>query len=211
MRAVTSLSPRYGPYVLGNRLLDIFYAGAADDWAATLARPLLQELADRTGESCFLARLSDFSIHSVALATPENEIRSYVLPGRVLTPHSASAAKAILAFQSEATIRAVLPSPLNAITERTRTRLKDVLAEYAEIRRTRIAHCIGEDVPGYAGIAAPILVPDFGVRYSVAITGTIEDLVERNHDSYCRLLTSCADRISRAMQIKLAQSRELAR
>lgn len=207
--ALTSLSPRYGPYVLGNRLLNIFHAGLPDDWVETLTRPLLQELADKTGESCFLARLSDFNIHSVALATPENDVRSYVLPGRVLAPHCASSAKAILAFQDEATIRAVLPSPLTAITDRTKTRLKDVLAEYEGIRESRIALCIGEDVPGYAGIAAPILLPDVGIRYSLAITGTIEELINRKQATYRGLLLRYAERISRAMQIKLAQSRQL--
>ena len=206
---LVSQSPRYGPYVLGNRLLNILYAGMPDDWVEWLTRPILQELADKTGESCFMARLSDFNIHSVALATPENDVRSYVLPGRVLTPHGASSAKAILAFQSEATLRAILPSPLPAITDRTKTRLKDVVAEYADIRDSRIALCIGEDVPGYAGIASPIILPNFGVRYSVAITGTIEDLIDRNQRRYSELLKGFADRIAKAMLLKLAQTGEL--
>jgi DNA-binding IclR family transcriptional regulator len=206
---LTSQSPRYGPYVLGNRLLNILYSGMSDDWIEWLARPILQELADRTGESCFMARLSDFNIHSVALATPENDVRSYVLPGRVLTPHGASSAKAILAFQTEATMRAILPSPLPAITDRTKTRLKDILSEYAEIRETRIALCIGEDVPGYAGIASPIIVPGFGVRYSVAITGTIDDLINRNQKKYSELLKGFAERIAKAMLIKLTQTQGL--
>lgn len=208
--ALTSQSPRYGPYVLGNRLLNILYAGLPDDWIEWLARPILQELADKTGESCFMARLSDFNIHSVALATPENDVRSYVLPGRVLTPHGASSAKAILAFQTEATVRAILPVPLPAVTDRTKTRLKDIFAEYAEIRESHIALCVGEDVPGYAGIASPIFLPEFGVRYSVAITGTIDDLIERNQKKYSDLLKRFAERIGKAMLVRLAQSQESA-
>lgn len=205
-RVLTSHAPRYGPYVLGNRLLNILYSGMSDDGVALLVRPLLQELADRTGETCFLARLSDFNIHSVAMVTPENDVRSYVLPGRVLAPHCAASAKAILAFQTEAVLRAILPSPLPAITDKTRTRLKDILGEHALIRETGIALCIGEDVPGYAGIAAPIMLPTFDVRYSIAITGTIDDLVTRNRDRYGALLKGFADRIATAMSIRFAQA-----
>jgi DNA-binding IclR family transcriptional regulator len=207
--ALISQSPRYGPYVLGGRLLNILYTGMSDDGVASLVRPLLQELADHTGETCFLARLSDFNIHSVAMVTPENDVRSYVVPGRMLAPHCAASAKAILAFQTEAIARAVLPSPLPAITDQTRTRLKDVLAEYVDIRNTRLAYCSGEDVPGYAGIAAPIVLPSFDVRYSIAITGTIDDLLTRNRARYSALLKGFAERIAAAMSIKLGQAPQL--
>ncbi|TXH32778.1 MAG: IclR family transcriptional regulator [Rhodospirillaceae bacterium] len=203
--ALTALTPRYGPYVLGSRFLNILYSGMPDDWIDWLARPILKELADKTGETCFVARLSDFNIHSVAMVTPENDVRSYVVPGRTLTPHGASSAKAILAFQPESIVKAILPSPLPAVTDNTKTRLKDVLKEHEEIRQSNLAYCIGEDIPGFAGIASPIHVPSIGVKYSVAITGTIDDLIIKNKKKYSALVKSVSERLAAAMIIRLSQ------
>ncbi|TDQ84127.1 IclR family transcriptional regulator [Dongia mobilis] len=205
---LTARAPRYGPYVLGGRLLNLLYGGMSDDWVEWLVRPLLQELADRTGETCFLTRLSDLQVHSVAMVTPENDVRSYVVPGRILPAHAAASAKAILAFQSETVVRAILSGPLPVMTERTKTRLKDLQAEHAEIRETRIALCVGEDVPGFAGIASPIIIPGFDVKYSIAITGTIEALIERQQATYSELLRAFADRIAIAMSVRLGQAEQ---
>ena len=207
--ALTALTPKYGPYVLGTRVLNILYSGMPDDWVDSLARPILKELADKTGETCFVARLSDLSIHSVAMVTPENDVRSYVVPGKTLTPHGASSAKAILAFQPEAVVKAILPSPLPAITDRTKTRIKDVLKEYEEVRQTNVAYCVGEDIPGFAGIASPIHLPSIGVKYSVAITGRIDDLIISKKKKYSALIKSVADRLSAAMTIHLSQTGQI--
>jgi DNA-binding IclR family transcriptional regulator len=207
--ALAALTPRYGPYVLGSRFLNILYSGMPDDWIDWLARPILKELVERTGETCFIARMSDFNIHSVAMVTPENDVRSYVLPGRILAPHGASSAKAILAFQSEAIVRAMLPSPLPAITDNTKTRLKDVLSEYEEIRQTNLAYCVGEDIPGFAGIASPIHLPSIGVKYSVAITGTVDDLIIKHKKKYSALVKTFAERLAAAMIIRLSQAGQI--
>lgn len=209
--ALTALTPRYGPYVLGSRFLNILYSGMPDNWVDWLARPILKELAERTSETCFIARLSDLSIHSVAMVTPENnDVRSYVVPGRKLAPHGASCAKAILAFQPESIVKAILPSPLPAITDNTKTRIKDVLKEYEEIRQTNVAYCIGEDIPGFAGIASPIHVPSVGVKYSVAVTGTIDDLIVKNKKKYTTMVKSVSERLAAAMIIRLSQAGHLA-
>jgi len=204
--ALTAMTPRYGPYVLGARFLNILYSGMPDDWVDWLARPILKELVEKTGETCFIARLSDFNIHSVAMVTPDNDVRSFVLPGRTLAPHGASSAKAILAFQPEALVRAMLPSPLPAITDNTKTRIKDILKEYEEIRATNLAFCVGEDIPGFAGIASPIHLPSIGVKYSVAITGTIDDLIVKHKKKYSTLVKVFSERLTAAMVIRLSQS-----
>jgi DNA-binding IclR family transcriptional regulator len=194
-----------GTYRLGPRLLSMLYTGASGDWIQGLTQPLLRELAEETGETCYIARLVDRRIQSVAIVTPENAVRGYVVPGRELWPHAAASAKAILAFQSDAVIAAVLASGLPRFTNRTQTDRTALLKELAAIRQSGIASCIGEDVDGFAGIACPIPIDGVEVIYGLAITGTIDSLIERNRARYESLLVPLARRIAAAMGIRLAQ------
>ena len=122
------------------------------------------------------------------------------MPGRELWPHAAASSKAILAFQSATVLKAVLPSPLPRLTDRTKTRLRDLQAELDSVRTQELAICVGEDVEGFAGIACPILQPGLDVLYSVAITGTIETLINRDRTKFEKLLRACAVRLSHAFE-----------
>ena len=58
---------------------------------------------------------------------------------------------------------------------------------------------------GFAGIACPIPIDGVEVTYSLAITGTIDSLIERNRVRYESLLAPLARRITAAMGIRLTQ------
>jgi DNA-binding IclR family transcriptional regulator len=189
-------------YRLGRRFERLAYAGTPDDWIASVSHSLLRDLAEETNQACFIAKLTDNKILSVALVAPDNLARGYVIPGRELWPHAAASAKAILAFQSEAVVRAVLPSPLPRLTDRTKTRLRDVLAELEAVRGAELALCVGEDNEGFAGIACPILRPGLDVLYSVGLTGTIEALINRSRGQYEKRLRACAALLGRAIEAR---------
>src|SRR5262249_15986699 len=78
--------------------------------------------------------------------------------------------------------------------------------ELAEIRRSGIAYCIGEDVQGFAGIACPIHIRSAGVIYSLAVTGTVDSLIERNRAAYEALLRPLAARVAAAIPIHRSRS-----
>ena len=202
-----------GRYRLGERFARLAYAGTSDERINSMSYTFLKDLAEETGQACFIAKLTDNKIRSVAMVAPDNLVRSYVMPGRELWPHAAASAKAILAFQSDEVVRAVLPSPLPRLTDRTKTRLKDLQAELDSVRERELALCVGEDVEGFAGIACPILRPGFGVLYSVGITGTIETLINRSRAPFVTLLKACSARLSKALEQERspAQSRPRAR
>jgi len=186
-----------GRYRLGERFSRLAYAATPDDWIVSVGHSLLRDLADETGQACFIAKLTDNKIRSVALVAPDTLVRAYVMPGRELWPHTAASAKAILAYQSVAVLKSVLPSPLPRLTDRTKTRLKDLQAELESVRAQGLALCVGEDVEGFAGIACPVLRQGFEVLYSVGITGTIETLINRERGKFERPLRDCAAKIAR--------------
>ncbi|HLJ20884.1 MAG TPA: IclR family transcriptional regulator C-terminal domain-containing protein [Stellaceae bacterium] len=189
-----------GRYRLGDRFARLTYAGTPDDWINSVGHTLLRDLADATGQACFIARLTDNKIKSVALVAPDTLVRAYVLPGRELWPHAAAAAKAILAYQTAAALKAVLPSPLPRLTDRTKTRLRDLQGELESVRAQGVALCVGEDVEGFAGIACPVLRPGFDVLYSVGISGTIETLINRRRGEFEQRLRGCAVKIARMFE-----------
>lgn len=191
-------------YTLGPRFRRLAYIGTPDEWIASISHTILEELAQKTGQACFVAKLAGGKIRSVAMEAPDSLARGYVLPGRELWPHAAASAKAILAFQPEEAVRAVLPSPLPRLTRDTKTRLKDVFAELAEVRARRLAYCAGEDVEGFAGIACPVVVADQDVAYSVALTGTVEALIRRGGDELERSLRGSAEKLARAIAAQTA-------
>jgi DNA-binding IclR family transcriptional regulator len=191
-----------GRYRLGERFTRIAYAGTPDERVDAASHTFLNDLADETGQACFIAKLTDNKFRSVAMVAPDDLVRGYVMPGRELWPHTAASAKAILAYQSSAVLKAVLPSPLPRLTDRTKTRLRDLQVELGSVREQGLALCIGEDVEGFAGIACPVLRPGLDVRYSVALTGTIETLINRGRgrDQFVKPLRECAARISRGLE-----------
>jgi DNA-binding IclR family transcriptional regulator len=191
-----------GRYRLGQRFARLAYAGTPDEWINSMSYTFLKDLAEETGQACFIAKLTDNKIRSVAMVAPDNLARGYVVPGRELWPHAAASAKAILAFQSDAVVKAVLPSPLPRLTDRTKTRLKDLQAELDSVRTRELGLCVGEDVEGFAGIACPILRPGFDVLYSVGITGTIETLINRGVAQFEKRLRACAVQLSRAIEAR---------
>lgn len=194
-------------YTLGARMLRMLYVGTPDEWIQPLTRPLLANLADRTGLSAFVAKLSDTEVRSVAMAAPEDaSARGYVVPGRQLWPHAGSSAKAILAFQPQHVLDAILPSPLPQLTDRTITDLKALEKEFRKIRKEGLATCVAEDFAGFGGLACPIELEKVGVIYSVAVTATTEVLFGSQQAFYTAELRRAAKRLSHAIATRLAQA-----
>ncbi|MBE2274809.1 MAG: IclR family transcriptional regulator [Rhodobacteraceae bacterium] len=164
---------------LGERLERLLFAGSSDGWLRMVARPILLDLTERTGEACFVARFGGVTVRSVEMVAPDNHLRAYILPGQEITPHTGASAKAILAFQDIPVVEAALAGDLPRFTALTKTDRNALLAELADVRKSGIAFCIGEDVDGFAGVAVPIFVSGLDVQLSICVTGTIKSLIEQ--------------------------------
>jgi len=168
---------------LGSRLQRMLFAGASDEWLRSVSKPILVELSKSTGEACFMARFGGDVVRSMGMVAPNNLLRAHIVPGQVISINSGASAKAILAYQDEETIDRVFQPPLPRFTELTKTDPEELKRELAEIRRTGVAYCVGEDVDGFGAIAVPIIVPGVNVQLSIAVTGTIRALFETKQTS----------------------------
>lgn len=192
-------------YVTGARILRLLYTSAGADWIETVTRSVLGDIAGQTGQTCYIAKFEDLKIRSVAMVTPDNPSSGYVVPGRHLTIHCASSAKAILAFQDPALVRRILPYPLPRLTDKTITDVEDLFAEFTAIREGAPAICDGEDYQGFGGLAYPVHLPEVGVIFSLALTGGVASLLGEKRAGYEQVLKAGAQRIAVALAAGSAQ------
>lgn len=134
-------------------------------------RVVCDELAEKLHETCFISRLGQKTIRSIARRAPDQGHRLHVLPGAQLPAHAAASAKAILAFQPEEVLQRILGEDLPALTDRTKTDLDAVRAELEQVRRDGHAICDREIDPSVMAYACPVKVQGAGVLYSVGVTG----------------------------------------
>jgi DNA-binding IclR family transcriptional regulator len=185
-------------YALGRRLLALLHRRTPRETLAEMARPVLDALAARFGETAFLARLEGERVESAAMVLPGRERHSYVQPGREMPLHAAASAKAIFAFQPEAIVARVLQRPRVAFTPASRTGRRQVLAELATVRAKGYAACLDELDPGITSYACPIHVQG-GVFHSVGLVGLTPRLERVRIADIVAVLQAAADELGRRL------------
>lgn len=150
-----------GRFTLGSRLAELAAATRADE-LAVLARPVLTDLRDATGESTQLYRRRGNQRVCVATSDLAQGLRDTVPVGAVLTMSAGSAAQVLLAWQPDADRQ--LPSA--AFSSQT----------LATVRRRGWAESIGEREPGVASVSAPVRTAEGRVVAAVSLSGPIERL-----------------------------------
>lgn len=164
----------YGGYVAGP--LFALHAAVHDPWpqVARIARPVLEEVGERTGETVHLGVARGSAV--VHIGQVES---TYLLSARdwnqVEVPaHCSSLGKVLLAYD-------VLALPPGRLTRRTPATVasRDQLTRDLEtVRRTRLATTVDELEAGLAAIAAPVEGKD-GVICALGVSGPTARLVDR--------------------------------
>ncbi len=187
-------------YVLADRLFRLVQTATDSRIIGSAVQGTLDQLAAEVGETCFVARLIDRRIVSVAWATPESGLRTKVYPGDVLPAHAAASAKAILAHQDEAASRDILGPAPEQLTPRTRTDWRLITEEYAGIRDRGIATCWDEMDLGLSAIAVPIVLSSGQIHFSLGLTGLTPRIRRFDLDAARNTLESRAKALSSIIQ-----------
>ena len=196
-------------YKLGPRLLRILHSGADARSIEDLVRAPLQMLSEEFGQTAFMAKLVGHEVHSVVMAAPDENRRSFVQPGRVMAPNAAASAKAIVAFQEDAVIDAVLARPLTKYTVNCCVDEIELRKSYDHIRRDGYALCIDEMDPGVMTVAVPVHLEDAGVIYSIGVVGLQPQLSSIPLERIMAALRSVAARVAEILQIGAHKARSL--
>jgi DNA-binding IclR family transcriptional regulator len=165
---------RAGEYRLGPKAMELGPRSRARRDLVEMARPALEGLMRRTGETVFLATLTGdgTGIAYVDKVESEQIIRYSSGVGDRRPLHATASGKVILAFLPEPRRSEILESvELVRYTERTIATLPALRASLEEVRRAGVCVNVEEIVPGACGIAAPILDQRGTVLAACAIGG----------------------------------------
>ena len=183
-------------YVLGPRLVRLLHLGASAASVDAVAKPILDGLVEKLGETTFLAGLAGDRVESFATAVPSREGQSHVHPGRDLPIHAAASAKAIFAFQKSSLVARALERPRTRYTQDTRVDAADVHSDLEAVRRKGYAVCANELDPGVLSYAVPVHVQGAGVLYSVGVVGLSARLARYTEAQLAADLRAAAQAIS---------------
>ncbi|MDQ0316847.1 IclR family transcriptional regulator [Amorphus orientalis] len=181
---------------VGDRMWRMLQLGANPAATAGFAQIILDELAERFHETCYVVRLGRDNVRSIARSAPDQGHRLHVLPGEVLPPHAAASAKAILAYQPDDVVDRFLKEPFEKMTSRTVTSPSEVRAELRKIREQGFAVCDREIDDNVMAYACPIHMKSAGVIYSLGLTGPCTRLRQHPQDMWIAALKDAADRLA---------------
>jgi IclR family acetate operon transcriptional repressor len=147
---------RHG-YVAGPALAEIGRSAVREADLRRLARPLVEDLAERTGETVHLAVLDGRLVRYVDAVESAHALRVAARTGRSLPAHCTAAGKALLAALTPRQASALLAgTDLEAATARSITARGVLARQLAKARRAGHAVNVEESEDGVASVAAAV-------------------------------------------------------
>jgi DNA-binding IclR family transcriptional regulator len=146
--------PGSGRYRLGLRLAYWGNAAVAGRDLRELARPLLVELAELTGETATLSLAAGTEALTADYVASSQTVLSQARVGRASVGHATAVGKVLLAFRPEAL--AALPSSLERFTSETIVDRAALERDVEAVRARGYAEATGEREQGLHAIAVPV-------------------------------------------------------
>jgi IclR family transcriptional regulator, KDG regulon repressor len=162
-----------GTYALGVRLVRLAHAAWTQSSLAPIARPYLDELAHKTGETIHLAQLDLGQVLYVDKRNAAKPVDMFSSAGKVGPAYCTGVGKAMMAFLDEAALQASISrQSFHRFTPNTLDTPELLRAELATIRAC--GHCFDreEHEPGIICCAVPILTRTGRVLGAVSVTST---------------------------------------
>jgi DNA-binding IclR family transcriptional regulator len=184
-----------GRYRLGVRTLRYANAVLGRLNLRDLARPHLEELVHRVGETGTLSIPGDGDAITVDFVPTDRYLQGVTRLGRPSVGHASSAGKVMLAFGD-------IPLPrgrLAAFTPRTIVDQRALVEEIARVRARGYAEAIDERELGLSAVAAPIWGATGDLAAVVALQGPSTRFDRAAIEEAVPLLLACAERVSRSL------------
>lgn len=180
-------SPR-GGFRLGLRVFELARIARRSYGLSEIAMPLLQDLAESTGETALLTRRSgDRAVCLERVQSESQRVRLTYERGSALALNAGASAWVLLAWEEPDVIDGLLAaSTLNKYTENTLTSRAEILERLRTVREAGFAVSNGELDPDAIGIGAPVFGDGGRVVAGVSVValrrrteGIVDDLVEK--------------------------------
>ncbi len=197
-RGLLERDPATEKFRLGFGLIRLAGAAMAELEIVRVARPLLEELADRTRETVNLGVLSGDSVVYVDQVSGSRSVVSVNWVGRRTPLHCTSNGKVLLAWMEPARRRGLLRH-LQAFTDRTITDPGLLEEQLEQVRRRGYAQTLEELEEGLNAVAAPIRQADGTLVAALSVSGPAFRLRPIDLPRVARHTMEIADAISRRL------------
>ena len=191
-----------GRYSIGLTALELGNAAGPDALVAA-ARPALERICARTGETASLAVPGVDGLTYVDEVTPTAVVTASWL-GRSVPVHATSTGKALLAFLPPDQVRRVLRGALVAFTATTITDPETLAGELAATRARGYGVCAGELELSLYGVSAPVLDRAGRPLAVVSIWGPRDRVGEGRFAELGAVVVAAAAEVGVAAQVRAA-------
>ncbi|MEO8476210.1 MAG: IclR family transcriptional regulator [Actinomycetota bacterium] len=198
-RGMVERDPITEKYRLGFGLIRLAGAAMASMDIVRIARPMLEDLADRTRETVNLGVLSGDAVVYIDQVTGTRSIVAVSWVGRRTPLHCTSNGKVLLANVGEAERARLLAHPLARETRSTVTDPATLASQLDEIRRRGYASTMEELEEGLNAVAAPVRRADGEVVAALSVSGPAFRMRPVDLPRVARLTMESAGAISRRM------------
>lgn len=186
-------NPGTGAYRLGPALMALGVQALSSNDLRLRARPLLNRLAEETGETATL----EVPVDDMMLILDEVTGRHFLgAAGNVGTRwpiHATSTGKALIAFDEPGVDR--IGKQLTSLTSHTITECDQLEKQLSEIRRRGFAESVDELEEGFSGVAAVVRGGTGQVLGALSICGPTQRLSAARRASLGSTLCSVAERL----------------
>lgn len=164
-------NPANNKYQLGNKLLHLGYIVSSGMSIRQEFVPHMKEIANATGETCYLALLDALEVLYVEAVYPNAQIQARNILGERAPLYCTGLGKAMLANLEEQEVEEVLSRPMHSFTKCTITDPVVLRAELEEIRRNGYAVDNMEHEFGIRCVAVPFFSMEGKVLGAVSVSG----------------------------------------
>jgi IclR family pca regulon transcriptional regulator len=167
------------------RILRLGYAYLSTASLPKLAQPILDRVGERVREVVSLATLDGTEVVFLARSESRRVISATTSVGMRLPAYCTAMGRVMLAGLTDAEAeRRLSGAPLRLLTSRTRTDLRDVMAEISAARKNGFAVSDEELETGLRSIAVPVTNPQGKVMLAMSVSlqtahMTVEEMVEK--------------------------------
>ncbi len=154
-------------YRLGSKCLQIGRSFVDQIGFLRQAAGTLKGLAQKTGESAFVALRKGSGVVPLEFSEPENPVRVVSFVGISLPLHCTAPGKVHLAFESDDELRSILPESLKRYTDKTIVDQAQLLNQIKEVGESGYAVDWGEFLADMGCVAVPVW------DYTRSLVGTL--------------------------------------
>lgn len=184
-------------WYLGYRLVTWGGLAAESTGLRHIARPIMRDLVDSTGETAVLTVYRDQEVVCVEKVETSHSVRLKLDVGTRHPPHAGASSKILMAYLPKDEIQAIIrDAGLPQVCTNTITDPNELVTELSRIRECGYAESLEETDLGAWGVATPIYGRNGEVLAAIGVVGPSSRFSDEFARQYVALCRDAARRIS---------------